>query len=806
MNMIYKYSAQCLLASCLILSAGCSDNLLEVPESIETSAQRLVLTANTSSPTTRMELGQDGLTTQWEPGDQLVLYKKDGGTAPIYLNTNIQTASSSATFESDGGVPAGDYWVFYNYNDNRVFYTYDLASVDQINNDKRLSMYGEITVTQGMAQTSVTMNHMYAQVTIELNNLPALNSYKDYTVGMYSPKRGFSTHQMFTSTGMENAENGYDPNSLNPWQSTWFVSNVRHHNFRLGRYQITGQWDPVNGSFVPDDSEAKGMSALIFPVDLSQEEVFFYVLDDSDWENLKCYECKKAVNKVNFKAGVRYKVVLDMNNCVETTLIRNTSASSMGDCYTISSVEEWRHAAYRGDKGWVLNADLDFQNKDFFPLGGMNFNGENHTISNITLDRSLEDNVSPFEYMMSISDLTIDGITIKGNNRVGGLANDGSSISNCKIIGTSSITGTGDYVGGIAGRLYFQSRENINNVSIGQNVTVSGRNYVGGIVGALVEDPQHGVILSNLSSSVKPMEKSISNGTVTATGDYVGGVFGKIGGNRFGNQEYSSISFNTEGLNFSIVKCINYGTVKGNNYVGGVGGALHVSAYCQTGTATDDLAALKFSLNQGAIEGNERVGGILGSSMCSVNTCYSIESVKGATSVGGILGDASLLAVGGMGNRVANCYSLATVTATGTTNPVAGGIVGLGGGGAMGSTVVNSYFAGTCSTNYGIIGKSEGSCIVTSCLSTTSSLGDLGSHMIQVGTDALGNPTYQQFNDIVSSDSQASVTSILDNINVINGDGAYCTNVWSGYNYEPVKFTSFSADTDAPDFTTDTIL
>ena len=42
-------------------------------------------------------------------------------------------------------------------------------------------------------------------------------------------------------------------------------------------------------------------------------------------------------------------------------------------------------------------------------------------------------------------------------------------------------------------------------------------------------------------------------------------------------------------------------------------------------------------------------------------------------------------------------------------------------------------------------------------------------------------------------------------INVINGEEAYYTNVWVGYNYEPVKFTSFSADTDAPDFGEDTI-
>ncbi|MGN0309506.1 MAG: hypothetical protein ACI4C3_02800, partial [Bacteroides sp.] len=726
MNNILKHSAQLLLASCLIFSAGCSDNLIEAPESVETSAQRLVLTASTSSPDTRMSLDQNGITTMWEPGDQLVLYKKSGGAAPIYMNTNIQTASSRATFESDGGVPAGEYWVFYNYNDERVFHTYDLASVDDINSQKRLSMYGEINVTQGVSNTSVVMKHMYAQVTIQLKNIP-LNYGTAYQVGMYSPSKGFSSYQMFTASGMVNAEHRFDPNSLNMGYA-WFASSVRSHNFRLGYYPLTWNqtWDDANQQFITsyDPSEAEAMSAFIFPVDLSTEEVFFYVLENNDYDNLKCYEIKKDVDKVNFKAGVRYKVVLDMQSATETTLSRSSTHSS---CYDISTVEQWRHAAYRSndmeERSWALTTNINFENKYYFPLAGTAFYGDDHLISNIVLNRSDEDNVCPFEIRgyseEGINDLTLENIQVKGNNQVGGLANDWLPINNCKIIGNSLIEGTGDYVGGIAGRCWLDNNKNMTNVYIGQDVKVRGRNYVGGIVGAMVEDSQYGGMLSGLSSSVKPMEKCVSYATVTATGDYVGGVFGKIGGNRYGNQENSSVSFSIEGLDFSLVKCVNYGKVTGQNFVGGVGGALHVYAYNNTGSAMD-LGVLKFSLNQGAIEGKEHVGGIVGSSICSINTCYSIESVKGTTSVGGILGDASMMAAGGMGySRVANCYSLATVTANSTTNPVAGGIVGLGGGGAMGSTVMYSYFAGTCSTDFGIIGKSEGSCTVTSCLSTT---------------------------------------------------------------------------------------
>lgn len=781
MNNILKHSAQLLLASCLILSAGCSDNLIEAPESVETSAQRLVLTASTSSPDTRMSLGQNGITTMWEPGDQLVLYKKSGGTAPIYMNTNIQTASSRAAFESDGGVPAGEYWVFYNYNDERVFHTYELASVDEINNQKRLSMYGEINVTQGMANASVTMKHMYAQVTIQLKNPPQLS--RSYQVGMYSPSKGFSSFQMFTASGMMNAAQGGTFMGAYGWQP----SDKYYHNKRLGEFQV--DYDYMNGNISTTNAEAK--SALIFPVDLREEEVFFYVLDYDDVQMApRCYEFKKASTIVNFQAGYRYKVVLDMNSATVTTLADN------GNNYrVISDVDKWRHAAYRGGESYVLTEDLDFDGKYFFPLEAMSFDGGNHTLSNITLDRSNEEYVGAFTYAKSLKNLTLSNVIIKGKNYVGGFGNNIDEIDNCKIIGTSKIQGTGDFVGGICGVYsYSYGGAGISNVSIGQNCTVEGQNYVGGIVG------WNKVMSGPSSFSMKVLSNCSSEGTVTAQGNYAGGIFGRMGSEGF--SDYTSIWFEQEALDFSVVKCVNKGNVKGNDYVGGVGGALDVYAYCNS-NSNPDIAVIKSSLNQGNVEGNEHVGGILGSSMCSINTCYSIESVKGTTSVGGILGGASMMAVGY--SRVANCYSLATVTATGTTNPVAGGIVGLGGGGAMGTTVMYSYFAGTCSTNFGIIGKSEGSCTVTSCLSTTSSLGDLGNHMVQVGTDASGNPMYQQFSDNVSSDSQANITSILNNINVINGEEAYCTNVWSGYNYDPVKFASFSAETDAPDFGVDTI-
>lgn len=251
---------------------------------------------------------------------------------------------------------------------------------------------------------------------------------------------------------------------------------------------------------------------------------------------------------------------------------------------------------------------------------------------------------------------------------------------------------------------------------------------------------------------------------------------------------------------YTLLKCQNKGTVTGNNYVGGIGGDLALA--CYSGNTLDRIV-LKQSFSNGTVKGNNYVGGVLGSTMASVNTCYSINTIEGYTNVGGIAGTMSM----GWQSRIANCYSLADLTVD--ANGVAGGIVG---GGMMGVTVTNSYFAGTTPTDCGIIGDSQGACTVDHCLTT---LPSLGTNLDTSATAHPSNPRQEWVNDQyvtvydyypdVIINSQYSVTSILDNKSVINRDNAYSDNTWSNYPYDCVKFASFSADTNAPSFDDDTI-
>ena len=90
-----------------------------------------------------------------------------------------------------------------------------------------------------------------------------------------------------------------------------------------------------------------------------------------------------------------------------------------------------------------------------------------------------------------------------------GYATKGSKISNLTLA-DSRISGTGNYTGGIAGELL-----DMENCHVTDTVTVSGTAYVGGVTGY-----QDGTAYRCSSAA-----------TVTATGNYAGGVAGYVQSN-----------------------------------------------------------------------------------------------------------------------------------------------------------------------------------------------------------------------------------------------------------------------------------
>jgi hypothetical protein len=309
------------------------------------------------------------------------------------------------------------------------------------------------------------------------------------------------------------------------------------------------------------------------------------------------------------------------------------------------------------------------------------------------------------------------------------------------------------------------------------------------------------------------MDNCYNEGDITVSGSVK-----RVGGINGGSENVAS----TE-----VDKCNNKGNITVNssatvNYVGGIGGEFAVQCSDQT---IVDRVVLKESYSEGNVSGKSKVAGILGTSTASINTCYSIGEISASESeVGGIAGYMDGMMA--YGARIANCYSLATLSVGANGN--IGGIIGDAG---VGLNIINSYYAADPNiyTFGGIVGISSGYCNVKNCLTTLASLGsNLGSHTIRTGCpddnndgipdwdyngDGLYNndDLYYKWDDIITN-SEYSVMSILAKIDIINdaqnvdGDKKYsATDIWSGYNWECVKFASFSIDFDSPDLDDDTI-
>ena len=220
--------------------------------------------------------------------------------------------------------------------------------------------------------------------------------------------------------------------------------------------------------------------------------------------------------------------------------------------------------SYSSDFGWQ---PIGYHNNttDFSYFEGI-FDGNGHIITNLTINRSSEDNIGLFGYTngATIKNLGIENVDIVGNDHVGVLVgnNAQSIIENCYAAGT--IWGQ-NYIGGLIGANYnnstvencyaagnimgydrvgvlvgFNNNSNISNCYTTGNAM--GENYVGGLIGY------------NNNSNVF---YCYARGNVTGNGIDIGGLVG--------SNQYSTVTYNVA-ANENIVGNINYNRIVGSDY------------------------------------------------------------------------------------------------------------------------------------------------------------------------------------------------------------------------------------------------
>jgi hypothetical protein len=287
------------------------------------------------------------------------------------------------------------------------------------------------------------------------------------------------------------------------------------------------------------------------------------------------------------------------------------------------------------DKHFKLMADIDlsgFPGKKFSIIGAESnppftgvFDGNGHKISNFTYSCTKGLYIGIFGY-------------VDGSN---------AEIKNLGLIDPNIDTGTGDWVGSLAGRL-----ENgiISNCYV-KSGSVSGEYRVGGLVG-------------------------LSGGTITdcyATANVsgyqrVGGLAGDMGGIVYNCYAMGSISGDSfigglagnHGSSGTISNCYATGSISGQtDYIGGLVGLNSgtISQSCATGDvlgggsyvgglagAAGSYSTIIDCYATGSVVGGEKVGGLAGWNrsydvhVSMISNCYSIGSVSGDSEIGGLVG------------------------------------------------------------------------------------------------------------------------------------------------------------------------
>ena len=322
------------------------------------------------------------------------------------------------------------------------------------------------------------------------------------------------------------------------------------------------------------------------------------------------------------------------------------------------------------------------------------FEGNGHTISNLTIDRSNTNYVGLFEEIKAsakINNVKLLNVDISGGNYVGGLAgsNAGEIINSC-IINTNADTKIEGqrFVGGLIG----DNGGTITNSCT--MVEVQGYEHIGGLVGR----GDRGIIRN-------------SHTTTTVVGsNEIGGLVGVnnstiIGSYAVANIKGVKIRFNQSsdlgglvGLNYLNAKIINshvIGRVAGFDFVGGLAGH-------NFGTIINSHAKSK-------VQGDSEVGGLVGRNKSgTIQNSYATGDVDGEEiDLGGLVGE-------NFGGKIINSYAIGNV-ASSTINYVIGSLVGRNDGGTIRNTYATGNIKGEKRQNInGLVGINDNGSILYS--------------------------------------------------------------------------------------------
>ena len=330
-------------------------------------------------------------------------------------------------------------------------------------------------------------------------------------------------------------------------------------------------------------------------------------------------------------------------------LTSGTAFAAPVEIYTLSDLMAIDDSAANLSRDYILMNDINIGSEEtgsfsFSPIGTAaspfrgKFNGNGHTISNITFSNPAMNYVGLFGYAehAEFSNIILKDIDMTGREGVGSLLGRGGTVTirSCSV--DNSIVRGGNDVGSLIGSL-MQTSSVFNSYATG---TANGSTNVGGFVGGM----------SGLSS----VSGSYATGNTTGAGNNVGGFVGGMSGTSSVSTSYATGDSKGVGNNIGgfvggmdsiavISGCYATGNTTGDsNYVGGFVGGMSDGSSVFKSYATGNSKGI----------GNN-IGGFVGGmdSLTSISESYATGTAKGSTNVGGFVGD-----MNGMNPAIIGCF------------------------------------------------------------------------------------------------------------------------------------------------------
>ena len=251
------------------------------------------------------------------------------------------------------------------------------------------------------------------------------------------------------------------------------------------------------------------------------------------------YKADASVVPAGFEVDEKKNTAHDGTNNITGTITIHDAESLLYFAYVLDPAaayqkhrsdcpEEWPHTCiwYSGAtaRHIKLAADIDLANivlpNGFGNMEDFDFDGQGHTIKNVTIRNSGNINIGLFQGRnRGISHLVVENVNViltgaTGDSAVGIVSSDASAKISDVTVKNSSVTG-GKWTGGIVGYNY----GDVINCTM-ENCIVSGQYKVGGVVGYVCGDSRE--ITGNKLTNVTVKGENILSGKTLAIGKIVG--------------------------------------------------------------------------------------------------------------------------------------------------------------------------------------------------------------------------------------------------------------------------------------------